>query len=84
MSATVATMDPYAALRRRLIKETELALYIGVSRPELFVRIPTVEVGKGTFDDDVAVGFWRDVLGADALAALAEMTPGDSASVGAG
>ena len=57
--------DVYAALRTRLVRETELALALGFKFPDRNPRIPTVEVGKGVFSPDFAARYWRDVLGVD-------------------
>ena len=57
--------DPLEALRRRLIKETEIALLYGLRFPERMTRIPTVEVGHGCFDPAFAAHFWSETLGLD-------------------
>ena len=57
--------DAYAALRKRMIRETELALTIGFRFPNRVPRIPTVEVGHGTFHSTFAAQFWEGVLELD-------------------
>lgn len=58
-------IDPLAALRKRLIAETELALLIGLRFPDRMKRIPTMGAGPGRFHPDFAAGFWREALGVD-------------------
>jgi len=55
-----------------MIRETELALLIGLRFPKRMPRIPTMEVGKGTFDPGFAERFWEQALELDRrrLAAL--------------
>ncbi|MFQ5592137.1 MAG: hypothetical protein ACE5HE_13310 [Phycisphaerae bacterium] len=57
--------DVFALLRRRIIRETELALLIGLHYPERMPRIPTIEVGRGEFHPAFAARFWRQVLDID-------------------
>jgi hypothetical protein len=57
------TVNPLKALRRRLIRETELALVIGLMKPDRQPRIPTVEVGRGSFDPEFSRRFWEGILG---------------------
>ena len=54
-----------AALRERMIAETELGLLIGLKFPQRLPRIPTVEAGTGTFSREFAAGFWSEALGLD-------------------
>jgi hypothetical protein len=58
-----AIRDTYAEMRRRVIRETELGLLIGLRFPDRMPRIPTVEVGKEVFDPKFAEAFWEDTLG---------------------
>lgn len=51
------------AIRSRFIRETEIALFIGLRFPERFPRIPAVRVGGGGFSRAFADQFWFDVLG---------------------
>ncbi len=60
--------DPLEALRRRLIKETEIALMYGLRFPERMTRIPTVEVGHGCFDPAFAAHWWAQTLGLEEAA----------------
>ena len=57
--------DPAAALRKRMIRETEVVLLFGLRFPKRLPRIPTVEVGKGSFDPEFAEQFWEEALGLD-------------------
>ncbi len=50
-------------VRRRIIHETEAALYYGLHFPDRIIRIPTVEVGKSRFDPVFAANFWSRTLG---------------------
>ena len=60
--------DPYVALRKRMIRETEVALAVGFQFPERARRIPVVEVGRGTFTPAFATEFWQEVLELDEAA----------------
>ena len=64
--------DPLAALQKRLIQETEIALLYGLRFPKRHARIPTVEVGHSRFNPTFAAQWWADALGLDeaALATL--------------
>lgn len=53
--------DSYAATRRRMIRETELALLVGITSNK-HPRIPTIEVGKGSFPQSVSESFWEQLL----------------------
>lgn len=66
-------LEPLDAVRRRIIRETEAALYYGLTSPDGAVRIPTVEVGKGRFDRSFAIHFWVQTLG------IEETEPGPGA-----
>ncbi len=57
--------DSYAKMRRRMLDETELALYIGLRFPERMRRIPIMEVGTARFRPSFAAAFWGDVLDLD-------------------
>jgi len=61
-------LEPLDAVRRRIIRETEAALYYGLHFPERAVRIPTVEVGKGRFDPAFTARFWEATLGIEETA----------------
>ena len=58
-------IDSFEALRRRMIAETELALLYGLRFPERIPRIPTIEVGVGSFQPDFAAQYWSEALGID-------------------
>lgn len=53
--------DSYAAMRRRMIRETELALLVGLTSNKQ-PRIPTIVVGKGSFPRSVSESFWEQLL----------------------
>ena len=57
--------DSYAKMRRRMLEETELALYIGLRFPERMRRIPIMEAGIDRFRPSFAASFWEDVLDLD-------------------
>ena len=48
--------------RKRMIRETEIALAVALRHPERIVRIPTVEVGCGDFHPSYAAEFWAQIL----------------------
>ena len=56
---TIPSLDGW---RRKLIRETELALLSGLLHPERSQRIPTVMVGVGQFDSRWAARWWNSVL----------------------
>ena len=60
-----------------MIAETELALLFGMRFPKRIPRIPTIEVGVGSFHPDFAAQFWSDALGLDPseLAVLDRRSP---------
>lgn len=49
-------------IRRRMIRDTEIALWFGFMYPDRAIRIPTLEVGCGAFHPDYAARFWSDLL----------------------
>jgi hypothetical protein len=51
--------------RRKLIRETEAALALGLLHPERNPRIPTIMVGVGEFDSRWARRWWSSVLELD-------------------
>jgi hypothetical protein len=55
--------DRFAAIRRRMIFETEIGLLVGLRFPERARRIPTLRVGTGSFDPRYARAFWEETLG---------------------
>lgn len=56
----------FVSLRERMLRETELALLVGLESPRQVVRIPTIEVGKGSFHPLFAARFWEQALGLEA------------------
>lgn len=57
--------ESYEQMRQRLIRETQGFLALGMSHPEAFPHIPTVEVGKACFTRSYADAYWKDVAGID-------------------
>ena len=55
----------YDRVRRRMIRETEIALAVGFMYPGRVIRIPTVEAGCGEFHADYAGRFWSELLDQD-------------------
>lgn len=55
--------ETYEEMRARIIRETELSLFIGMRYSERSPRIPAREVGKGGFARDFADAFWQETLG---------------------
>lgn len=55
--------DPFARLRKKLIRETEVALHYGMRFPDRTPRIPTIEVGRGRFQLEFADRWWSEALG---------------------
>jgi hypothetical protein len=62
-----------------MIAETEVALLYGLRFPERMPRIPSIEVGVGSFHPDYAAQFWSGALGLNdhELAALSGRPPDD-------
>jgi hypothetical protein len=54
--------DSYQALRRKMRRETEIALTYGLSFPDRVPAIPTIEVGTGSFDPVFAEQYWAERL----------------------
>ena len=52
----------YDRIRRRMIRETEIALYVGFLYPDRAIRIPTLEMGRGEFRPNYAAWFWSELL----------------------
>ncbi len=52
----------YDRIRRRMIRETEIALCVGFLYPDRAIRIPTLEVGGGEFHPDFAAQFWSELF----------------------
>ncbi|MBI4718229.1 MAG: hypothetical protein HY763_10520 [Planctomycetes bacterium] len=50
-------------MRTRIVCETELALLYGLRFPQRVPLIPTIEVGKGTFDRAFAERYWQERVG---------------------
>ena len=63
MTLPTRQSGPHDPTRNRFIRETEVALFIGLRFPELFERIPVVEVERGEFSRRFAHEYWCDVLG---------------------
>ena len=54
--------DAYERLQQKMIHETELGLTFGLRFPDQVPRIPTVEVGTGSFDPELVEHYWIDRL----------------------
>jgi len=54
--------ETYEEMRARLIAETSNYLTECLRHPELAVRIPTIQAGRGRFPPSLAVAFWARVL----------------------
>lgn len=54
--------ESFEDMRKRLIQETEVALLYGMLFPRRVTRIPTIEVGKGSFSRGYCRCYWRAVL----------------------
>lgn len=52
----------YDRIRRRMIRETEIALSVGLMYPDRAIRIPTLEIGRGAFHPDYTARFWSELL----------------------
>lgn len=52
-------------MRRRLVKETEVALTYGLRFPKRMPRIPSIEIGRAAFDPAFARKFWAKTLDLD-------------------
>lgn len=52
-------------MRRRLVKETEVALTYSLRFPKRVPRIPSIEVGQAAFDKAFARKFWAETLDLD-------------------
>jgi len=59
----VPTGESWAALRRRMLRETEVFLEEGLRRGDREYVIPAIRVGAGTFPAGLAEAFWSRVLG---------------------
>ena len=62
-----SSLDAYRQLQLKMIQETEVALTYGLRFPDRVPRIPTIEVGCGSFHPQFAERFWNEQLeiGAD-------------------
>ena len=58
-----AKQDAYEVLRRRMCRETEVAILYGLRFPDRVSSIPKVEVGKGTFTREFSSCFWYETIG---------------------
>ncbi len=58
--------DPFARLRKKLIRETEVALLYASHFPLRTPQFPTIEVNRGTFRASFAKQFWSATLDLDA------------------
>lgn len=49
-------------IRRRILEETSAYLTLCLERPELGVRIPVIQAGRGRFPPSISDAFWNPVL----------------------
>lgn len=59
----VPSAESWTALRRRMLRETEIFLEEGLRRGDAQYVIPAIRVGAGTFPAGLAEAFWSRVLG---------------------
>lgn len=52
----------YDRIRRRMIRETEIALCVGFMYSDRAIRIPTLQIGCGEFQPGYAARFWSELL----------------------
>ena len=57
-------LESWAAIRARMLRETERFLEEALRHPERQVVIPAVPLGSGCFPRGFAQAFWAQVLGA--------------------
>ena len=50
-------------MRKRMLRETEVALLYGLLFPKRHPRIPTMEVGDGEWHPLFVAQFWQEALG---------------------
>lgn len=55
-------LEDWAAIRRRMLRETEAFLEDALLHPENRIVIPTIRVGEGEFAPGRAALFWSQVL----------------------
>lgn len=55
-------MESLQAMQRRILRETEAYLEIGLRYPEQQVEIPSIPVGEGEFPSGLAEAFWFRIL----------------------
>jgi len=60
---TARRFESWAAIRARMIRETEVFLELGLREPSRQVLIPAIPVGRGRFRPGFAQTFWAQVLG---------------------
>lgn len=54
--------ETWEECRARMVAETSAYLSEALQHPELAVRIPVVEAGKGRFPPSLARAFWEPIL----------------------
>jgi hypothetical protein len=55
-------MESLKAMQRRLLRETEAFLELGLRYPDKQVEIPAIPVGEGEFPPGAGDRFWSQVL----------------------
>lgn len=63
MTRNRQAVSSFEALRRKMIRETEVALLYGLRFPDRVPRIPAVPVSEAHFSREYASRFWGDLLG---------------------
>ncbi|TWT42030.1 hypothetical protein RAS1_31570 [Phycisphaerae bacterium RAS1] len=56
------SQEEWDELRARMLAETELFITECLRHPELAVRIPVIQSGRGKFPPSMAEAFWEPVL----------------------
>ena len=76
------SFDSFAAVRRRMIRETEEALLAALVSKERVPPIPMMEVGYGKFRPEFAEMYWKHTLGlTDEQWAAYQRRPGDDSQI---
>ena len=55
--------ETYEEMRARLVAETSTYLTECMRHPELAVRIPVIQAGRGRFPPSLTPAFWDSILG---------------------
>ncbi|HSW44362.1 MAG TPA: hypothetical protein VLM89_02200 [Phycisphaerae bacterium] len=60
---SMASLETWAAIRRRMLRETEAFLDDALRHPERQIVIPAVRIGEAEFTRGYAHLFWAQILG---------------------